>query len=182
MINLEPFPIMETDNLILRSMTKDDTDDIFLMRKDHRMHEYTDSKPDESIEDTKKYIENMINGVDEGKWIIWAIESKCTNKVIGTISIWNIDKEQMKAELGYGIIPDYQGKGLMKEALISVVDYGFNTMGLKLLDAYTEENNIKSNNLLSSCNFKVVDKIDEPGYFSERIYHMLVYRIEKHFS
>lgn len=53
-----------------------------------------------------------------------------SQKVIGTISIWNINLEQRNAELGYGITPAYQNKGLMKEALLSVADYGFNVMNL----------------------------------------------------
>ena len=41
-------------------------------------------------------------------------------------------------ELGYGIMPDYQGQGLMKESLLSVIEYGFNIMNLEELLAYTE--------------------------------------------
>lgn len=101
-----------------------------------------------------------------------------SKKVIGTISIWNIDKKQRTAELGYGIIPDYQGKGLMKEALLSTVDYGFNVMKLESLDAYTEVKNISSNKLLNNCKFKIIDRVDDQGYCNDRIYHMVVYRLE----
>ncbi len=178
MIIFNPFPTIETKNLLLRRMTHEDKHGIFQMRKDPRMHEYTDSKPDENIDETKVYIDKMVNGVAENKWIIWAIEHTEEKKVIGSISIWNIDKEQGTAELGYGIIPDYQGKGLMKEALLSAVDYGFNVMKLKSLDAYTEENNISSNKLLENCKFKAVDKVDDQGYCNDQIYHMVVYRLE----
>jgi len=66
----------------------------------------------------------------------------------------------------------------MKEALLSAVDYGFNVMKLKSLDAYTEENNISSNKLLENCKFKAVDKVDDQGYCNDQIYHMVVYRLE----
>ena len=95
-----PFPIVETKNLCLRKMTPEDTADIFHMRRDPRMIEFTDSRLDESKEETKSYIEKMNKGVDEGKWIIWAIEHKASKKVIGSISIWNMDIEQESAELG----------------------------------------------------------------------------------
>lgn len=172
------FPILETKNLLLRRMGYRDIDDLFQMRKDPRMNEYTDSKTDESKEETKTYIDKMNKGIDENKWVIWAIEYKQLKKVIGTISIWNIDKEQGNGELGYGIIPDYQGKGLMKEALLTVADYGFKIMKLKALEAYTEEKNIKSIMLLKSCNFDEVGRVDDEGYYSNRIYHMAVYRLE----
>lgn len=179
MIIFNPFPLIETKNLLLRRMKYKDTHDIFQMRKDPRMNEYTDTKPDESEEETKAYIEKMNKGVDENKWVIWAIENKQSGKVIGSISIWNINIEQKSGELGYGIIPDYQNKGLMKEALLSVVDYGFNVLNLRALEAYTEEKNIKSIKLLEACKFAEVNRVDDQGYYSNRIYHMVVYRLTK---
>ena len=60
-----------------------------------------------------------------------------TNSILGTISIWNISREQSKAELGFGLFPGSLGKGIMSEALVKVVEYGFNKMGLKTIEAYT---------------------------------------------
>lgn len=182
MINFNPFPVIETKNLLLRRMEYKDIHDIFQMRKEPKMNEYTDTKPDKSPEETKSYIEKMDRGVDENKWIIWAIEHKQSEKVIGSISIWNINTEQKSGELGYGIIPDYQGRSLMKEALLSVVDYGFNVLNLKVLEAYTEENNIKSTKLLECCKFGEVNRVDDQGYYSNRIYHMVVYRLENYMT
>jgi [ribosomal protein S5]-alanine N-acetyltransferase len=179
MIINNPFPVIETKNLILRKMDYKDTYDIFMMRNDPGINEYTDTKRDESLEETKSYIAKMNKGVDENKWIIWAIEHRQAKKVIGSISIWNINLEQKSAELGYGIIPEYQGRGLMKEALLSAADYGFNVMNLRALEAYTEENNIKSIKLLKGCKFEEVNRVDDEGYYSNRIFHMIVYRLNK---
>ncbi|MBU3143626.1 GNAT family N-acetyltransferase [Clostridium sp. CF012] len=51
----------------------------------------------------------MNEGIDNNKWIIWAIQQKNRKKVIGTICIWNINEAEGCGELGYGIIPDDQG-------------------------------------------------------------------------
>lgn len=177
MISFNPFPVIETNNLVLRRMEHRDIDDIFQMRNSPEMHEYTDTRPDKTTEETRIYIEKMNKGVDENKWIIWAIEHRQSKKVIGSISIWNINIEQRSGELGYGIIPDYQGKGLMKEALLRVVDYGFNVMKLRVVDAYTEESNIKSCKLLDNCKFIKANRVDDQGYYSNRVYHMIVYRL-----
>lgn len=178
MIKFTPFPEIETKNLILKRMNYRDIDDLFEMRKDPRMNEYTDTKLDETTYETKAYIDSMNKGIDDNKWIIWAIEYKQSQKVIGSISIWNINCELKSGELGYGIIPGYQGRGLMKESLLSVIKYGFEMMGLKILEAYTEENNIKSINLLRRCNFIETKRVDDKGYFNNRTYHMIVFRLE----
>jgi ribosomal-protein-alanine N-acetyltransferase len=180
MIRYTPFPNIDTENLLLRRMHRKDIYDLFEMRKDPRMNEYVDAKLDEGTAETKNYIDKMNNGIDDNKWIIWAIEHRESKKVIGSISIWNINKELKSAELGYGINPDYQGKGFMKEALLSAVEYGFDVMKLDVVEAYTEESNLKSIKLLEGCNFTQSDRVDEQGYFSNRIYHMIVYRLENY--
>lgn len=177
MINFTPFPILETKNLILRRMDYNDINDLFEMRRDPRMNEYTDTKPEENTHETKDYIDKMNKGINDNKWIIWAIEHIQASKVIGSISIWNINREQKSGELGYGIIPEFQGQGSMKEALLSVLKYGFDVMNLSYLEAYTEENNIKSIKLLEKCNFIEVNRVNEDGYFNNRVYRMVVYRL-----
>ena len=178
MINFTPFSNIETKNLILRRMNYNDIHDLFEMRKDSRMIEYTDTKLEKTLEETKVYIDKMNKGIDDNKWIIWAIEHKKSKKVIGSISIWNINEEKESGELGYGIIPDYQGEGLMKESLLSVIQYGFNVMELKSLEAYTEENNSKSIKLLEGCKFIKINRVDDEGYFNKRVFRMIVYRLE----
>lgn len=178
MINFTPFPNIETKNLILRQMNYNDICDLFEMRKDPRMVEHTDIKLDETTHETKAYIDKMNEGVEHNRWIIWAIQYKKSKQVIGSICIWNINEAGNGGELGYGIIPDYQGKGLMSESLLSVVEYGFKVMKLKTLEAYTEENNFKSIKLLDSRNFIEINRIDDAGYFSKRVYHMIVFRLE----
>lgn len=177
LMNFTPFPIIETKHLLLRKITLGDTNDMFEMRKDPRMYEFLSTKVDENPEETITYIEKMNRGIDEEKWFIWAIEQKQSNKVIGTICIWNINKEEKTGELGYGIIPDYRGQGFMKESLVSVIEYGFEVMKLNIIEAYTEEHNEKSINLLESCEFVEVERVAEPGDSENQVFTMVVYRL-----
>lgn len=180
MINSTAFPNIETKNLILRKMNYNDINDLFIMRNDSRMNKYIDARLDGNTEETKAYIDRMNKGIDDNKWIIWAIEHRKAKRVVGSVSIWNINKEQKSGELGYGIIPEYQGQGLMKEALLSVVKYGFSGMNLKILEAYTEEKNIKSIKLLEKCNFHRVNKVAEQGFYINGVFHMVVYRCKSY--
>ena len=52
------------------------SNDLFEMRNDPRMSEYIDTKLDETTDETKAYIDKMNKGIDNNKWIIWAIEHK----------------------------------------------------------------------------------------------------------
>lgn len=174
--NFTPFPILVTQRLILRQMTLSDVEAIFEMRRNPQMHLYTDTKIDENVEETKRYIEKMNEGIHADKWVIWAIEEKNTEQVIGTICIWNLDAEKNTAELGYGLNPKFQGQGYMQEALQCVVAFGLKTMQLAELEAYTEAENATSSKLLIKCGFTKTGEVDDQGYFSERVYHMHIYR------
>jgi len=172
---IKPFPILETKQLNLIELTYEHIVDLFLMRSDIRMHEFTDTLPDLTHDDTRLYIDKMINGVNQSKWIIWAIEHKDTKKIIGTISIWNILNNS--TELGYGIMPSYQGFGYMKEALGEVIEFGLTKLGLSYLDAYTEVSNLRSKSLLERLKFEYINEVIDTGYTNNRDYRMLCYRI-----
>lgn len=124
-ISFNPFPTIESQNLILRRMNHTDANDLFKMRNDERMNEFTDSVNDKNISDTINYINKMNNGIDQSKWIIWAISLKESNKVIGTICIWNLNEEESSGELGYRIMPSFQRRGYMKESLREVLNMDF---------------------------------------------------------
>ena len=175
----DPFPALETERLMLREMTFSDQEDLFAMRADPRMHVYTDTTPDERMEQTGAYIEHMRKGVAENHWIIWAIAQKETNRVIGSVGIWNIDEAKHTAELSYGIAPDYQGKGYIAEALACALAFAFQTMRLAALEAYTEADNTPSLKLLEGLHFAEVDRVDDTSADGNRVYHMIVYRLER---
>ena len=67
--------------------------------------------------------------------------------------LWNIEKENDLAELGYSLHPDYFGKGIMSEALLKIIAYGFENMKLRRIDAYTHKHNQPSLKLLAKHGF-----------------------------
>ncbi len=177
-ISWSALPTLETTDLILRRMSQDDAGDLFAMRSDSRMVEHVDMRLDEAVDETKAYIDKMNRGVDEQQWLIWAMEHKKSGRVVGSISLWNIKQDEVSAEFGYGVVPEYQGQSLMKQALQRVIEYAFAVLHFKTLYAYTEERNLRSNKLLERCGFVQVDSIAEEGYYSDRVYRMAAYKLD----
>lgn len=171
------FTELFTKRLHLRKMIKEDAKDLFAIRSDPKMLEFTDGKVDETLDDTIYYITRMNQGIDENRWLIWAMIDKQSNKVVGTISLWNFNGKQTEAEFGYGTGTAYQHQGFMKEALIAIIEFGFQTLKLVHIHAYTEQDNFPSNTLLQQMGFTLVGSIEEEGYINKRIYHMNHYKI-----
>lgn len=175
----EPFPLLETERLLIRRIEQSDIDDIFSMRSHIMMHEYTDTLPDTQVVQASNYISRIHKGLNEKIFILWGIELKSEHKLIGTVCIWNLDEVTNGGELGYGIHPDFHHRGYMKEALIPVIHFGLGTMNLSILVAYTEINNLHSIHLLEKLNFHRNKIIIEKGQNKNQDFQMAVYSLSK---
>jgi ribosomal-protein-alanine N-acetyltransferase len=152
--NFTPFPILKTNRLVLRQIETTDDKDIFSHRSDDRVNTYLKDFRHTSIEQTQAFIDRIQKEVANNKTILWVITQKGHNKFIGTICLWNISKNEYKAETGYTLDPEFQRMGYMNEALVKVIDFGFNKMKLKTIEAFTHENNESSIKLLLRNKFK----------------------------
>lgn len=175
-VNFTPFPILETDRLRLRALELNDSIAIYDYHSNKSHFEYVDMPVYTDVEQAKEYINTRLSGIEENKWIIWGIELKESKELIGTISIWNFNEECGSGELGYGLFPKYRKQGYMKEALECVVDYGFEIIKLKTIEAYTNEMNMPSRVLLEDASFKYCKYVDEEGYSGKLIRMSVYYR------
>lgn len=181
-LNFNPFPVLETDRLTLRQLHMSDDEIIFRYQSDKENFKYVDIPIYTRIEEAQRYIVKMNIGVSENKWIIWAIADRCTNHILGTISIWNIVEEESKAELGYCLYPGNLGKGIMTETLTRVLEYGFDTLDIENIEAYTSASNVKSIRLLERKDFSRASSFIETETFGGEPMEMVIYVRKKQVS
>ncbi|HEU4632827.1 MAG TPA: GNAT family N-acetyltransferase [Flavisolibacter sp.] len=149
-----PFPDLETERLRLRQLSDHDDHEIFLLRSDEAVNKYIDRPRATSLADVQTFIQKINAGIMNNKSLYWAVCMKDKPGLIGTVCLWNLSAEEERAELGYELLPQYQGNGYMQEAILSVIQYGFQTIQLKTIDAWLHEGNDKSIRLLEKNNFK----------------------------
>jgi len=149
-----PFPVLATDRLILRQLETTDDKDIYSHRLDDRVNKYLEDFRHTSIEQTQAFIDRIQKEVAANKTILWVITQKSRNKFLGTICLWNISKTNHRAETGYTLDPQFHGKGYMNEALVKIINFGFNKMKLRTIEAYTHKDNESSIQLLLKNKFK----------------------------
>ena len=151
-INFTPFPILTTERLTLRQITVEDLNEFFMLKSDERLLKGYNAKA-KTYEEARKSLQRINDEISKNEWIIWGITLKNENKLIGSICFWNISKEQSKAEIGYELMFDWQGKGIMSEAIKAVIAYGFESMELSLIEALPYSDNMKSTKLLERNSF-----------------------------
>ena len=152
-INFKPFPHLITDRLSLRRITIEDANEIYFLRSDKHINKYLDRPKATSIEDANNFIKKKNYMIENNECIDWAISFKNNSRLIGSICLWNISKEENKAEVGYELLPDFQKQGIVQEALSEVINFGFDVMKLQTIEAYTHKENLQSTKLLEKFNF-----------------------------
>lgn len=152
-INFSPFPTLRTEKLILRKLSLNDAEEILFLRSDEEVNKYLDRARARDLDDAFSFINKVNVGIANDKWMYWAVCFKNNPMLIGTICLWNLNEVKNKAEVGYELIPEYQGKGIAKEALSKIIEFGFDIVQLNKIEAYTHKENLASIRLLEKFNF-----------------------------
>jgi ribosomal-protein-alanine N-acetyltransferase len=155
-----PFPVLKTERLTLRQLSVNDDKEIFALRSNKQVNKYIDRNPSNTIEDARNFIHKIADVISQNKGIYWAITLTNNDNLVGTICLFNFSNQNAQAEIGYELLPPFQGQGIMQEATSKVIAFGFDVMGLKAIEAYTHLENKNSSKLLEKYNFKKQEHID----------------------
>lgn len=158
-----PFPVLHTQRLLLRPLTLLDEMEIFELRSNDVVNRFLDRPKAQSLEDARRFIQKIIENVQLNEGIYWALAFQNDPRLIGGITLWNFDLKNDTAEMGYELLPQYQGQGLMQEALAKVIEYAFTTMQLRSIVAASHIHNNGSLNLLKKNHFTLHPSQEEPN-------------------
>jgi ribosomal-protein-alanine N-acetyltransferase len=159
--NFIPFPVLKTGRLTLRQLRSSDDKEIFALRSNDNVNKYLDRKPGKSIDDAQSFIQAINENIQKQDSLYWAITLNGTDKLIGTICLFDFSEDHSKVEIGYELLPEFQGKGIMQEAASKVIHFGFQHAGVNSIEAYTHCENVSSTKLLEKLNFKKHGAADE---------------------
>ncbi|MBA3925517.1 GNAT family N-acetyltransferase [Listeria rustica] len=147
------FPILHTQRLILRQISIADLNAVFTLRSNPDVAAFQERALHQNHEESAAFIEKINVGVNNNEWFFWAITLAETAELIGTACLWNFSEERTRADLGYELLPSFQGSGYMHEALPPILDYGFTQLDLQKIDGVTHKNNDRSTQLLKKLGF-----------------------------
>jgi [ribosomal protein S5]-alanine N-acetyltransferase len=177
-LNFSPFPEIKTKRLLLRRMTDADAPELLFMRSDEAVMKYIGREKMKSLEDAISFIQKINASVDTNESIMWAIalqEEPAT--MIGTICFWNILKDHYRAEVGYMLHPGFWGRGIMKEAVLATIGFGFNEMKLHSIEGHINPENTVSGIVLEKCGFVREAYFKENFYFKGKFSDSAVYSL-----
>ncbi len=149
---MEIFPTIEADNLLLRQFSINDLENVFkgLSHPDIIKYYGISFK---TIEDTQEQMTWFADLEKNETGIWWAITSKDHKIFYGAGGINNLDKEHHKAEIGFWLMPEHWGKGIMKAVMPLICEYGFKHLNLHRIEGFVESNNSNCKNGLAKIDF-----------------------------
>ncbi|MFV8379643.1 GNAT family N-acetyltransferase [Flavobacterium sp. LB3R33] len=176
-INFSPFPNLETERLLLRRVDSNDIKEIFALRSNPETMKYIPRPLVKTDEDALEHIAMIDSKIDSNEGINWAITLKDNSKLIGIIGHYRIKPEHYRAEIGYMLLPEYHGKGIVSEAVKEAIKYGFQVMKLHSLEAIIDPDNHASAKVLEKNGFVKEAHLKEYEFFEGRFLDTVIYSI-----
>jgi len=166
-----------TGRLRLRPLEISDATFAFKLRSDKDTMQFIERPLMNDVSEASLLCANIIDLCQENSAWFWVIELGESGKVIGTITLWNYQRDNHRAEVGFMLDKEYTQHGYMKESGSAVVDFAFNTIGLHSIEAHTRPENIASSKTLETIGFAKDGCLRENVYFNERYWNTLIYSV-----
>jgi ribosomal-protein-alanine N-acetyltransferase len=158
----EHLPTIDASRVSLRWISKADTDAFYAIYSHPEVMRYWSTPP---LAD-REVAANLIKKIQED-WkrrviLKWGIALRTDNQLIGSITLFNLDFNHRRAEIGYALGRDYWRQGYMNEALMALLKYAFEVLDLHRIEADVDPRNAASIKTLERLGFQ------REGYLRER--------------
>lgn len=152
--------MIENERIYLRKFELKDAPVLYKWGQNPRFHELAGFNQFKNIEQAKKATQEYAK-----RPYSYAICLKKTDQVIGLIELYergmDVNSGLLRTkEVGFLIDPNFEGKGLMRDALRLVLQYAFIKLDQVEIWAGTFEQNIRSQKLLEKLGFHYVYEYD----------------------
>jgi RimJ/RimL family protein N-acetyltransferase len=165
-VPVRPLPTLRTPRLLLRLPTHDDAPALLSLFGDPAVVRYMTIEPLADLEAARAFVDEIRAGVYSGELLQWAVCTSGDDRLVGTCTLFAIDRRHRRAEIGFALAPTSRGRGLMREAVRAVIEHAFTALELHRLEADADPRNAPSLRLLESLGFR------HEGRLRER-YHQL---------
>jgi RimJ/RimL family protein N-acetyltransferase len=164
--------VLETERLILRRMTVEDSEFILELLNDPSWLRFIGDKGVRTLEDARGYIlKSLVAMYERLGFGLYLTELKDGGVPAGICGLIKRDSLE-DVDIGFAFLPEFCGKGYAYESASAVMAYGKRTFGLNRLVAITTPDNYPSAKLLEKLGFnfegmvKLSDDSEEVSLFA----------------
>lgn len=162
MADLKELPELAASRVVLRALEDSDVPELFAVFSHPEVTRFWSHPPFTDLSDAQSYVEQTRRGFKGGNFLQWGLCRSDGQQVLGTCTLWQIDWQSERAEVGFALGRDHWGQGLMSEGLAAMVEFAFDELGLRRLEADIDPRNQPSIALVERLGF------EREGYMRER--------------
>lgn len=153
---------LQTQRLLLRPLLASDAPALYAIFSDPQVTRYTSGGAWQSLDKADDMVVRYTNGLVSKDAIGLGIVNLQSDVVIGTCSLFHLDEQCRRAEIGYILSRASWGQAYMAEALAALIQFGFDELNLHRIEADIDPRNTASLSSVERLGF-----IKE-GYLRER--------------
>lgn len=147
------FPIIKTERLLLRQFVDNDLENVFKGLSHPEIIKYY-GVSFQTLEATKEQMTFFADLEKNETGIWWAVCSADNKTFYGAGGLSSLNKEHKKAEIGFWLISEFWGNGIMKEAMPLICNYGFDNLELHRIEGLVESENENCKNAMAKLDFQ----------------------------
>lgn len=145
--------LIKTERILLRRFEPNDIDNVFKGLSDPIIIKHYGISF-ETLEATK---EQMLwyEELEKNETGMWFALCSLDNKTFyGAAGLNGRNKQHKKAEIGFWLMKEFWGQGIIKEVIPIVCEYGFTKLDLHRIEAFVESDNTNSKNVMAKSSFQ----------------------------
>ncbi len=178
-INFHSFKDLETERLLLRRVSESDANEVMELRGNPETMKFVPRPLVTNREEALAHITMIEDKIVNNIGINWAITVKGNPKLIGIIGHYKIQPENHRCEIGYMILPQYNGQGIVTEAVKALLIYGFDDLQMHSIEAVIDPSNLASARVLQKSGFVKEAHFIENEYYNGKFYDSVIYSLLK---
>ena len=146
-------PVLAGDRVRLRAPCAGDADALLALFSDPAVMRYWSHPPLATRAEVEAKLARWADGFAARSGLSWTLTDARADVAIGSCSLFRIDPEHRRAEIGYALRRDRWGRGLAREACAALLDWAFGPLGLHRVEADVDPRNAASRGLLLRLGF-----------------------------
>jgi RimJ/RimL family protein N-acetyltransferase len=169
---------ISTERLLLRPFQLSDSESLFAMNSNPQVMEFFPKLL--SHEESDAMLGRMIAHYETHGYGCMAVEVPGQTNFAGFLGIWNMRFESWftpGVEIGWRLLPEFQGKGFATEGAKAALQDGFQRFNFEKVFAFMAVQNSKSENVMKKIGMKHIGEFDHPLVEEGPLRKHLVYEI-----
>ena len=150
-----PEPPLEDDAVRVRAWRADDLRARVDAWRDPELMRFMlqAAPPEPSLAAAREWLALRERRRERGDALFLVIADRSSDRALGSVWLWQLNRNELRAEIGYWLLREARGRGAATRAVRLVSRYAFGRLGLERLDLFTLPDNDGSRRVAERAGF-----------------------------